>query len=466
MKTSRRMKASANRPQIAKTNKPNGSKQTQGGPPGPDLILAVEDYFRRYAVLGSELPLVLALWNIATYMYDVFDAFPYLAITSPTKRCGKSRLGELIGMICSKPLETVGISPAALFRTIEQESPTLIIDEAESLSIKSESSEALREVLNAGYRKGKKVWRCAPKTHKIEKFNIYCPKVLILIGKLQDTLSDRCISAAMKRKSGEQIDRFRFAHVEKQTAMLRTQIGQWSAAHASQVEQWYANNGLSFIEDRDEELWLPLFAVCQEAAPQRMGELEVIATRLASAKDEADPNNYGIEILADIRRVFVLGGAKNTSSEELLKALNAMSESPWQHFKYTNGQPLDARWLAKLLKPFGIHSKTIRMVKGTPKGFYRADFEDAWKRYLPSATAATQPKNQSVSGDSASATATPCGGAQTDHNSNESSAVAAVAADMGIIRPTVGTDGALKLIFGDFLTPIPDSFDEESCVVP
>ena len=458
MKTSRRMKASANRPQIAKTHKPNGSKQTQGGPPGPDLILAVEDYFRRYAVLGSGLPLVLALWNIATYMYDVFDAFPYLAITSPTKRCGKSRLGELIGMVCSKPLETVGISPAALFRTIEQKSPTLIIDEAESLSIKSESSEALREVLNAGYRKGKKVWRCASKTHKIEQFNIYCAKVLILIGKLQDTLSDRCISVPMKRKSGEQIDRFRFAHVEKQTAPLRTEIEQWSSAHASQVEQWYADNGLLFIQDRDEELWLPLFAVCQVAAPERLDELEAIAIGLASAKED-DPNNYGIEILADIRRVFVSGGAKNTSSEELLKALNAMSESPWQHFKYTNGQPLDARWLAKLLKPFGIHSKTIRMANGTPKGFYRADFEDAWKRYLPSATAATQPKNQSVSGDSASATATPCGGAQTDHNSNESSDVAAVAADTGIISPPVGTDGSPRT-YGNFKNEFPADFDE------
>ena len=55
------------------------------------------------------------------------------------------------------------------------------------------------------------------------------------------------------------------------------------------------------------------------------------------------------------------------------------------------GKPLDARSLARLLKPFDIRPHGLRLEDGiTPKGYYIRDFADAWSRYLPaSATSAT-----------------------------------------------------------------------------
>jgi len=71
------------------------------------------------------------------------------------------------------------------------------------------------------------------------------------------------------------------------------------------------------------------------------------------------------------------------------------------------GKPLTTRELAKMLKPFGIKPKVIRIGDATPRGFERAAFEDAWTRYLPdtaprSATSATSaPLSQErVSGES------------------------------------------------------------------
>jgi hypothetical protein len=96
------------------------------------------------------LPLVLALWTIATHAFECFDAFPYLAITSPTKRCGKTRLAEIVELFSINGLRTVGATPAALFRTIQMNASeggivTLIIDEAEVLGSKSERSEQLEK---------------------------------------------------------------------------------------------------------------------------------------------------------------------------------------------------------------------------------------------------------------------------------------------------------------------------------
>src|SRR5262249_33649127 len=63
----------------------------------------------------------------------------------------------------------------------------------------------------------------------------------------------------------------------------------------------------------------------------------------------------------------------------------------WGNLK---GRPLDERGLARRLRQFGIKSKNVRTDAGVPKGYMRADFEDAWRRYLPpspgrSATSAT-----------------------------------------------------------------------------
>lgn len=227
--------------------------------PGPQLLEELEKYFKWYAVLSPGLPLVLALWSVATYLFESFDCFPYLAITSPTKRCGKTRLGELLGFVCAEPLRTVAISVAALFRTIEKEKPTLLIDEAESLRGRDERAIALREILNAGCRKGQKVIRCAGKddNYSQRKFETFCPKVLILIGSLTDTLADRSIPIAMKRRANEQLERFRFARVEKETQSLRKEVQQWAKDNGASVGHWYQTNDAGCLEDREAELWLP-----------------------------------------------------------------------------------------------------------------------------------------------------------------------------------------------------------------
>jgi hypothetical protein len=63
----------------------------------------------------------------------------------------------------------------------------------------------------------------------------------------------------------------------------------------------------------------------------------------------------------------------------ILTRLNAMDEAPWGDWHH---KPLDARGLAGLLKPYGVHSRTVRTPDGTPKGYHRADLVDAWRRYV------------------------------------------------------------------------------------
>src|ERR1700730_17997911 len=110
---------------------------------GARIVKTLEETFRKFVAMDPGFALVLALWTIATHLFDCFDAFPYLAITSPTKRCGKTRLAEILELLSANGLQTVSATPAVIFRSIQmrfskKETLTLIIDEAESLSTKSE----------------------------------------------------------------------------------------------------------------------------------------------------------------------------------------------------------------------------------------------------------------------------------------------------------------------------------------
>jgi hypothetical protein len=54
-------------------------------------------------------------------------------------------------------------------------------------------------------------------------------------------------------------------------------------------------------------------------------------------------------------------------------------------------KPLDARSLARRLKPYEVRPDDVRIGEEIRKGYKREDLHDAWRRYLPqtSATSAT-----------------------------------------------------------------------------
>src|SRR5262249_42548011 len=99
--------------------------------------------------------------------------------------------------------------------------------------------------------------------------------------------------------------------------------------------------------------------------------------------------------LANVREVF---DAERLPTRVLLEKLHAIPESPWRDLR---GKPLDDRGLANRLRQYDIKSRDIRTSTGTLKGYYHADFQDAWARYLPpiskkSATGATSVASQAV----------------------------------------------------------------------
>lgn len=350
----------------------------------------LEKFITKYITFSdAQYSLPLVLWTVATFLYPDFDAFPYMVITSSTKRSGKTRLSEILSFVCSNPVSSGALSPAAIYKTMADEKPTLFFDEAETLN--HESASVMRSILNMGYRKGSVVRRVLG--NKVEEYQTYCPKVFILIGDVYDTLKDRSIIIRMKR--GEPKERFVYEAAKNEGAELREELALMVEENRSALLQAFSEyKGIEFLTDRDEEIWLPLFVVAQIFCPSRQRDLNKAAVDMSTEKtqesqkyimllgeeNKAEQDEYAKRLLVDM--VTVINGAKYISTADAITKLWELEIAPWRKFR---GDGLTMHSLADMLSPLGVRPCNIRVGHGRKnskviKGYKMADVKKALKQ--------------------------------------------------------------------------------------
>lgn len=356
----------------------SGLTQARDSPPEGEgcLIASLTAIIHRHIACNHYQALTVALWIIMTWCKAAFKVSPILAITAMTKEAGKTQLLTLVEYLCSNPLKTSNITVAALYRSIEEFKPTLLIDEADSFL---KGNEDMRGVINTGFEVNGYIIRCDPVTFKPVRFNTFCPKAIAGIGNLPDTIQDRSISIRMCRKrKGEEKVKLRRADISVFNE-LQQHIQQWSTEHLAELAKAEPEmpNGLS---DRKEDCWEPLLAIADVYG----GEYPELARKaaLAIAGTEHSESHINEQLLLAIKSVFEKQKVVRLPSAELLEHLLEDDEAPWLSFD--KGKSMTIRQLAQQLKPFGISSKTIRVGGNkTLKGYDLADFEAAFKDHLP-----------------------------------------------------------------------------------
>ena len=99
--------------------------------PGAVLLTEIAVLIRTYVAVPLAIADAVALWVVMTWLHDGLEISTFLNITSATKRCGKSLLLDVISDLVCRSMPTSNVTPAALFRIIEQSAPTLLLDEAD-----------------------------------------------------------------------------------------------------------------------------------------------------------------------------------------------------------------------------------------------------------------------------------------------------------------------------------------------
>jgi hypothetical protein len=354
------------------------------------MFSCAREWLKRFVSLGEHEATAIALWVMMTHTLEAFDCAAYLSITSAEKQCGKTRLLEVLEQLVGRPWLTGRTTPAVLARKIHAEHPTLLLDESDAtFNGDREFAETLRGILNTGYLRSGKTSLCTMRGKMIEYVDLstFGAKAIAGIGSLPDTVADRSVPIRLTRKlASESVERFRRRRIELEGNAIRARLAAWAQEflECSHPEP----TGLDALPDRAADICEPLLMIAETCDEDIAARARQAVVTLCGHVPEDE--SRGVRLLRDIRAVFDDEGADRIASARLAEVLTSFEESPWGP-QY--GKPFDARALARLLKPFNIRPRSIRIDDvSTPKGYNSDQFTDVWARYLPSGEKLQQPQ--------------------------------------------------------------------------
>jgi hypothetical protein len=416
---------------------------------GAGLLEELHAALTRYVIFPNpHAANAVTLWVAASHAQPAWEHAPRLAVVSPLKRCGKSRLLDVVAETCYGPLITVNATIAAVVRSIGQDPPTLLVDEADTLwgsKKQADSNEDLRGLLNAGHQRNRPMLRWDVTSRTLDQLDTFAMAMLAAIGDLPDTIMDRAVIIRMRRRApGEHVDPYRTRRDAPPLNQLRDHLTAWARQQIRELQ--HATPAMP-LEDRAADTWEPLIAIADLAGgnwPTRART--AAATMTAAEAQQEEDTSASVRLLADLREVF--GAAEALYTTTILEALHKLEDAPWPDWY---GHPLSTRDLAKLLRPFGVRAKNVREPGGEPrKGYARADLHEPWARYVPlrpphdDETPAQPGRERVADGEPRSATsATPPGSVAdvADGPSPSATGLASQVADVAHVAHTPRSNG-------------------------
>ncbi|MCE5268284.1 MAG: hypothetical protein LLG00_10410 [Planctomycetaceae bacterium] len=347
-------------------------RQWLDGEPAPDpaeVFRAMAAMFARYIDLPAShaggVTTTAVCWAMLSYVYQAWDAVPYLYIGGPLGS-GKSRLFEVLGRLAFRPLSSSNMTGAALFRTLHAQGGCLLLDEAERLRNTQDPATAeILSMLLAGYKKGGTATRLEPvgdSGFKTLSFDVFGPKALACIAGLPPALASRAIPVTMFRSPpGSEKPRRRIDANPEEWQELRDALHSLAMEHgATWLELPSRSDVCPMMSGRDYELWQPLLALASwiESHGAR-GLLKLLQEHamatIDAGRDDTTPDSDEtlLRILTDEVRV----GTIPTPGDILAKAqaIDAAGFKTWK-----------ARGVSEHLKRYGAvtHKSCGRKVYG------------------------------------------------------------------------------------------------------
>jgi hypothetical protein len=416
---------------------------------GRELVAELTAAIRRFVLLDQIGASVAALWVLFTWLFEhIAETNPFLRIVSPTPQCGKSTLLKVLRRLCRHGWIVARISASSFTRTMSSDRRTLLLDEGDAFL---HENEIMRNVLDGASDPDTATTSMSVKSGdewKPAEFNVFVPIGIASIGTLRkmQTVEDRSIAIQLKRATPaelKQLAKGRKRELDAVLGPLAEKCARWAADNAGKLKGSRPELP-DILSGREQDKWEPLVAIADAISPEAGEAARFAATNCSGATGADAP--IGVALISDIRRLFDANRLDRFSSQTMCEELAALDEDrPWAEYGKTR-KPLSKNQLARLLRPFSITPRTVRLPDGsTPKGYQLSDFEDAFARYLGdlkstdapifgdrdrhTATAAGRVRQTD---DFQSATEVPCGGSKnsTSPNAENGCGVVAVQNDL------------------------------------
>lgn len=346
------------------------------------ILTSLEEYFRRFILLSDDsLYSLVSLWAIGTHIHKEFDFFGYLFMHSPEPQSGKSRLLELLNEVVLNPSGIV-VSPTPAILSRAAENQTFLLDEVDSWTNRDE----LKQVLNAGFQKGRKVLRCGSQqeNYKPQLFNVYAPRALAGIGTniLEPATRDRTFMIRMVRqKHTERRERFQPGKIKPELDDLRKGISDWVKRNQREVRECYRNGDAPYLQnfrDRTIDVSQSLAAIL-EIAYKQSDDIRKMRTQFARAVaitrgEQHQTSEQEHEILRELMKLAQTENPLIGSTSELADKLHQVLD-----------KDITKDDVYPVLRGYDFTTKSTRLQgEDQPRYRYSLSYEalrDLWERY-------------------------------------------------------------------------------------
>jgi hypothetical protein len=344
---------------------------------GAELLADVEHFAGRFLAFPTKHHLVvLCLWAVHTWAVTAFYVTPRLVLDSPEPGSGKTRVLEILALLCHNAKLTLSTTTAALYRRIksaEDKPPTILQDECDVVFGRTNNPQAedLRGLFNAGYKTGATVDRCEGhgRDMVVVDFPVFAPVALAglisgPVAKNMRTVLDRAVVFQMRRRApDEHVDEFRGRDAETAAAPLRKRLRAWADDHFDELAAARPQMPEG-VRDRRAECWEAMLAVAEAAGGDWPERARQACSHFEFGTDPDDERlSVGVRLLRDIEAKFRT--RDRIHSADIVAELIADPDSEWAHL---SGKPLDQRRLATELKRYGVEPGDIRIGDAVRKG--------------------------------------------------------------------------------------------------
>jgi hypothetical protein len=227
----------------------------------------VRNIFQQYIIALDDRHFDLfSLYVILTYCFTCFPTIPYLWV-SAEKGSGKTTLLQVFNSLVFHPSLSSSSTVSSIFRLIDSNKNTLLLDEAESLSSSNTENREVMSVLCSGYQFNGAVIRSEKinDTWIPKSFNTFSPKILASIGGIREPLASRCVKIRLlRKKKNEKVQRFKIdPTLDDQLSKIKNKIYQgilsnFTAIISTQNIDWSSKADLN---NRELDLWEPVFTL-------------------------------------------------------------------------------------------------------------------------------------------------------------------------------------------------------------
>ena len=343
---------------------------------GKALINAIESIVKKYVVVTDEEALAITYWILQTYNMDAFTYAPRLLIISPEKRCGKTTLLSLLGLLSYRAYPIGNCTASVLYKVIEAEQPTILIDEADSFF---NGNNEIRNIINVGFQDKFGVARsCGKNYENIKNYRVFSMMAIASINNLPDTIMDRGIKINMRRNlPTETVSSLRERDVRDEFEVIKQKCRRFMLDYGEQAGKYIAGN-INGLNNRVCDVWEGMIGIASIIGDEAR---LIKAAQQITLKNAEDTESLKNLLLKHILQIFINNHFFDVSSSELVSKLVEIEDSPW--LEYNNGRAITPHKLAFLLKEYKITTFQKNVNGHNTKHYNFEAFADIFARYIP-----------------------------------------------------------------------------------